>query len=290
MNIRNNDGEKHPSTNKNTTTQPPRQKVCLDLDENIVSILHKPDMRSHLSTSAEQCIDSSKQLPLKVSSLHDLTHALDESEDHEIVVRVVNLQEWKSFFEKTVAVNKRYQQLAPDDKHQLIHLSILTSASYTFEAFTNNVFKIFFGEQLTLEIFREKNNSFMNIHTQMIFQAEDDKGLCLDALYTRVWTRKPTADIPNIKFIPDLVREHVWLIDDQQRHCKRACDFGFSAIHNSTSLSGREATMFYTNHKADVFKKIHAIVEKAERYCDELAATIGQDPERTSRTERGHDL
>lgn len=282
MNARTEKRGNEPSLNTNSPGQPPRQIICVDLDENLVSVLHKDKTRSGLSESAEQCIYFDKQLNLKFSSLcHSFTTEEDDDDDAEIVVRAINFQEWKSFFEKIVAVNKRYQQLVPEDCYQLINPFILTSASYTFKNFMDNVFKEFFGEELAREICGS-GNRFLNIHSQCLFQSEDEKGSCMDALYARVWTRKPTKDLPNMSFIPDVAKENIWLIDDNSRHCQSACKLGFSAIHNSTSTLGRASTMFYKNEKPNIILQMQAIVDKAERHCDALAASLGKSQEKKS--------
>src|SRR3990167_9139442 len=166
----------------------------------------------------------------------------------------------RSEFENIVAVNKRYQQLNTNDTLQLISVSVLTSASYTRKGFMDNVFKKYFGETLAQELFGDRNNYFYNIDTQRIFQAEDNKGLCLDFLFTRVWKRESQPHFPNTNFIPGLVKENVWLVDDLLCHCESAKQFGFSALHNPTSTHGRDATMFYTKERAGVFQKMREII------------------------------
>lgn len=282
MNIRTTNDGSEPSVNTNLPGQPPRQIICLDLDENIVSVLYKSDQRSGLSNSAELCICPHTQLERKMSALHVNNPTTEQvCNDEEVVVRALNLPEWKAFFEKVIAVNKRYKELSPDDTHPLIVSFILTSASYTFSGFMPNVFKEFFGEEIATEICGSSHR-FYNIHTQIMFQAHDDKGVCMNNMYNRVWTRKPDEKLPNLNFVPDVSKENVWLIDDSERHCKSACRHGFSAIHNPTSTRNRSWMTFYTAEKEKVYKKMDAIVAKAEEYCNELAANQSKDKENSS--------
>jgi hypothetical protein len=237
-----------------TTTKRPRRLVVLDLDENIVSIQLSSSDRPLLSRSAKQDLSSSTEGIVEEPVLYvDQTNRVSAHR-----ATAFRRKEWKKFFEDSIVVNQRYQELT-GDPIPLISFMCLTNATYTHNEFINNVFRKFFGDKITDTLLPE-SNQYVNEQGQLSILPEKDKGAYLDRVYSSLKNKYGLTS-----------KEEVTLVDDSINNITGVRTKGFTGIHNPSNSRGRDFLTTYSTHKGKAFEELNSIVKCAEAYVDKLS-------------------
>ncbi|KTD53137.1 hypothetical protein Lsan_3547 [Legionella santicrucis] len=222
-----------------------RRLFVLDIDENLASIQLDEDKPHNLSKSAERSLSKSSS---GIINEPELTPGLLWKK-----ATAFRRQEWKTFFEKIIAINERYKKQSHDDI-PLISIIFLTNASYDGEKFINNVFKHFFGEKLTSQLVPDLDG-FYNRQNQIQEIKYLDKSDYLEYLFPHLQNKFALSN-----------RSQIILIDDAQINIYGAKQYGFSAIHHPSNPSQRPSFFTFTAHGAQVFQQMHQMLKEAEDF------------------------
>jgi len=239
-------------------TQPLRQMLLLDLDHNLLLVDFGFVSQRNLSKSAEGFLDESYLENVNMEARANWIASR---------VHVICKEKWLSVFQKINTVNARYRELNPQDSVPLITVGVLTNATYSKKEIHSVLSRFFGGEVIDALIGKLDDNIFYyNRHSQfMTHKPGDGKGALMGHFF-----ELPEPGVSWLKRIPGLKKEDIYLIDDDEENGKSVMTRQFSFIHHPTSVEGRDKGISYQNEHEGVFNKLHEIVAKAEKCCNEL--------------------